>query len=212
MAELPFDIPASLASYLEQYDSAPEKTTNRLEKQLQKRGADAVGHLVLAWFYHQQEKHQQAVDAALKAKLFAPGSPFFERLHYFFSHPQLFNAWCNHKDSAGSTTNAYDFSQTGPILDLDQLIKKLSKVESTRIKFNPDAPSGDSSPASDESDNIDDIVSETLANIHEQQGKIDEAINVYQRLKVNNKEKKTFYNKQIKRLKKIQDQQEKDNS
>lgn len=211
MAELPFDIPASLASYLEQYESAPEKTINRLEKQLQKRGADAVGHFVLAWFYHQQEKHQEAVDAALKAKLFAPGSPFFERLHYFFSHPQLFNAWCNYEETTGKATSAYDFSKTSPILDLDQLIKKLSKVESTRIKYDPDAPSNASSSVSDKSDNVDDIVSETLANIHEQQGKIDAAINAYKRLKVNNKEKQSFYNKQIKRLKKVQNQQEKDN-
>lgn len=209
MTELPFDIPPSLFSYLEQYQSAPEKTTIRLEKQLQKRGADAVGYFLLAWFYHQQERHQQAVDYALKAKNYAPGSPFFENLHYFFSHPKLFDAWCNPSSATQDSANRYTaFRASGPLLDLDSLIEKLSDVESRRINFDPDAPAGTSKP--DKVDDTDDIVSETLATIYEQQGKLEAAINAYERLKIIKSERKSAFDKKIKELKKIQKEQEAD--
>lgn len=203
MADLPFDIPPSLYSYLEQFESAPQKTTRRLEQQLQKRGADAVGYFLLAWFYHKQENQPEAVNAALKAKIFAPGSPFFEKLHYFFSHPNLFDAWCTQEAWNDHTLGGYGFSKSGPILDLDNLIEKLSKIESSRIRFNQDILSDeDSSSATEESDEVDDIVSETLAKIHEQQGKYKTAIKAYERLKVTKKERQSFYDERIEELKK----------
>lgn len=210
MAELPFDIPPSLTSYLEQYESAPKKILLRLEKQLQKRGADPVGYFLLAWFYHKQEQHQQAVEYALKAKTYAPGSPFFDKLHYFFSHPNLFDAWCNTAQLHTHNEGDYNaFSETRLLLDLDTLIEKLSNIESNRITFDPDTPSDSQASFSKSIEETDNIVSETLAKIHEQQGKITAAINTYKKLKANNKEKKGFYDKQIKRLKELQTNQQK---
>ena len=204
MAELPFNIPPSLNSYLEQYDSAPRKTTARLKKLLHKRGADPIGYFLLGWFYHKQELNKEAVECALKAKSYAPGSPFFEKLHYFFSHPQLFDAWHNTAESFNSAKSGYNvFTKTGLLLDLDTLIEKLSQVESTRIQFDPNASSDVEDSFSKSLDDAEEIVSETLANIHEQQGKINAAIKAYKRLKVNNKEKEDWYEEQIKRLKKI---------
>lgn len=207
MSELPFDIPPSLYSYLEQYESAPDKTTRRLEKQLQKRGADAVGYFLLAWFYYKQEKQAKAVNAALKAKIFAPGSPLFEKLHYFFSHPHLFKAWCTREARYDHASGGYGISKSGPVLDLDKLIEKLSEVESTRVWYEQDGPGNHGSSMAEESDDVEDIVSETLAKIHEQQGKYQAAIEAYKRLKVTKKDKQSFYDERIAQLQqKIDDQ------
>lgn len=201
MPELPFEIPPSLNSYLEQYASAPQKTTRRLETQLKKRGDDAVGHFLLAWFYYNQQMQEKAVHAALKAKIFAPGSPLFEKLHYFLSHPHLFDAWCTHGSSTEQKHLQYGMATPGPALDLDMLIQKLSEVKSTRIRYNPDdTPDENSSKMHDRSDDADNIVSETLARIHEQQGKFDAAIAAYTRLKMIKKERSSFYDERIAEL------------
>jgi len=198
MPQLPFEIPKSLESYTEHFDNDPIKATNRLKKQLKKRGPDAVGHFLLAWFYHLKGQDDLAVDEALKARMFAPGSPFFEKLHYYLSHPNRFEAWTPEgvPSSQQSTTSV---DEPGPVLNLDNLIQKLSAVESKRIK--PDEVSTQK-PASDsvDSDDVDDIVSETLANIHEKQGKIAAAIRTYQKLKKLNKDKSEYYTEQIERL------------
>lgn len=62
MIELPFDIPKSLASYVEQFDREPLKATKRLKEQLKKRGPDAVGHFLLAWFYHLKDKNEEGLN------------------------------------------------------------------------------------------------------------------------------------------------------
>lgn len=207
MPQLPFDIPKSLASYVESFESDPLKATTRLKEQLKKRGSDAVGHFVLAWFYHLKGMDDNAVEHALKAKICAPGSPFFEKLHYYLAHPNTFEAWTPPADASEGSQSFSGAAIPGPVLDLDALIDKLAKVENERI----DVSEHDNlSPASIDgiSDQVDDIVSETLANIHETQGKTDAAIRTYKRLKELNKEKREFYLEQISRLKKMREQQE----
>lgn len=202
MPQLPFDIPKSLASYAEHFEKEPLKAVTRLKKQLKKRGADAVGHFLLAWFYHLKGMKDQAVDEAWKARIFAPGSPFFEKLHYYLSHPQAFEAWT--PSAAGKKTERPDISpeRPGPVLDLDSLIQKLSEVESERIR-----PSQIDKAKEETSkkivDDIDDIASETLASIHEKQGKVNAAIKTYQRLRERNAGKQEYYNEQIIRLRSI---------
>lgn len=203
MAQLPFDIPKSLASYAEHFEEAPKKAIDRLKKQLKKRGPDAVGHFLLSWFYHIKDMDEKAIDEALKARIFAPGSPFFEKLHYYLSHPQTFEAWTPESISSKSKQASAE-KQPGPVLDLDSLIQKLSAIESERLR-----PSGDvditEKKKKRDIDNIDDIASETLASIHEKQGKTEAAIKTYQRLKELNKEKKEYYKEQIMRLEKIRE-------
>ncbi len=209
MPQLPFEIPKSLASYAEHYDNDPLKATKRLKKQLKKRGPDAVGHFLLAWFYHLKGMDDQAVEEALKARMFAPGSPFFEKLHYYLSHPNTFEAWTP-KGSISSQKKGPISDDHGPVLNLDNLIQKLSTIESKRIK---PGSSESEEPKSNlaSSDDVDDIVSETLANIHERQGKIDAAIRTYEQLKKRNREKRNHYSQQIQRLKKEKEESEKEN-
>lgn len=204
MLQLPFDIPKSLASYAEHFEEDPQKATQRLEKQLKKRGPDAVGYLLLSWFYHLQEKHDAALDEALKARIFAPGSPFLQKLHYYLSHPKLFEAWTPQTNS-GRDVSTPVTGRRDPLLDLDSLIQKLSSVESKKIR--PQSPTFEESKESSKVEKeVDGIVSETLAKIHEEQGKFEAAIRSYQQLKKIKKEKNDYYDEQIERLNKIKEQ------
>ncbi|MEX2363017.1 MAG: hypothetical protein WD597_05310, partial [Balneolaceae bacterium] len=60
MQQLPFNIPQSLSSYTEKFEDDPEKVIQKLKKHLRKRGPDAVGHFLLAWFHHLQQQKQLA--------------------------------------------------------------------------------------------------------------------------------------------------------
>ncbi len=207
VVNLPFHIPKSLASYAEQFNEDPEKAASRLKLQLKKRGPDAVGHFLLSWFYHIMDRNEDALEYALKAKIYAPGSPFLDKLHYYLAHPNRFDAWKPQTPSYPYDAPApEDVSRPEPVLeDLDALIEKLSKVESQRIKVSPELPGAPSPAKVDVDDNVDDIASETLAAIHETQGKTEAAIQTYKRLRKLNEEKKDFYKQQITRLKKLRD-------
>lgn len=212
MPELPFKIPQSLASYAESFQIDPMKATTRLKKQLKKRGPDAVGHFLLAWFYHLKGLDDLAVEEAHKARIYAPGSPFFRKLHYYFSHPNTFEAWTpeTEMDSKLSIPPAKDTND--PLLDLDSLIERLDAVESNPIRIEEplplDANNKEPKAINDESEeDIDSIASETLAAIHEQQGKTEAAIRTYEQLKQLRKEKSKHYSKQISRLKKLAKEQ-----
>lgn len=206
MPNLPIDIPKSLASYAEHFDDDPLKATTRLKKQLKKRGPDAVGHFLLAWFYHLKGVDDDAVEHALKAKIYAPGSPFLGKLHYYLAHPNLFEAWQPPEKRNEEGKGASRAAGPGPVLDLDRLIEKLSEVESERIDAEEKADGQPPARIEDVSSNVDDIVSETLANIHETQGNVEAAINIYRRLKELNTEKKEFYRGEINRLKQLKDE------
>jgi tetratricopeptide (TPR) repeat protein len=209
MPQLPFDIPKSLSSYVEHFEDDPIKAINRLEKQLKKRGPDAVGHFLLAWFYHLKGMDDQAVEEALKARIFAPGSPFFQKLHYYLSHPKAFEAWTPDTMVSAQHKSSQPVSEPSPVLNLDALIQKLSTVDSERIypkEIKTIKESTDESKQETSTDNIDDIVSETLANIHEKQGKMDDAIRIYKQLKKLNQDKRDHYSDQIKRLQKLKEE------
>ena len=209
MSDLPFEIPKSLASYVEHFEDDPLNATTRLKKQLKKRGPDAVGYFLLSWFYHLKGMDDKAVEEALKAKTLAPGSPFFEKLHYYLSHPNRFEAWEPVSSEGNSSASSTAGHTTGPVLeDLDMLIQQLSEVEAVRMSIQTGERLEGKAAWDSASDDTDDIVSETLARIHEDQGKTDAAINIYERLTKLNKEKKDYYKEQIARLKKLQKEQE----
>lgn len=202
MQQLPFNIPKSLSSFVEKFDEDPEKITHKLERHLKKRGPDAVGHFLLSWFYHLQNKNKEAVTEALKAKTYAPGSPLMERLHYFLVHPEKFEAAIPAHSYTSSSMKLQQGSRTSPILDLDQLIEMLEQVESKRIQIPEDDESFDDSDLGKDAEQVDDVVSETLAKIHTKQGRKKEAVKMYERLIVKNKDKADHYKKQIEKLKK----------
>lgn len=201
MKELPFNIPKSLSSYVETFDDNPEKVTQKLKRQLKRRGPDAVGHFLLSWFYHLQDQQKEAIREALKAKTFAPGSPLMEHLHYFLVHPEKFNAAIPAQSYTSSSLKLQQSSRTSPVLDLDRLIAMLEEVESRKIQIPGDDEPFDDSDLSKEAGDIEDLASETLAKIHTQQGRKKEAIKMYERLIDINGNKAGHYEKQIKKLK-----------
>jgi len=93
MQELPFEIPQSLNSYLTQFQNDPDKGIANLKAFLKKRGMDAVGYFLLSWLCLNDGRKEEALQHALRAKSYAPGSPFFQHLHYFLVHPDHFEAW-----------------------------------------------------------------------------------------------------------------------
>lgn len=181
MADFPFNIPRSLASYVERFDEDPATITGKLKKHLKKRGPDAVGHFLLAWFYYLQEKQSDAIREALKAKTYAPGSPLMEHLHYFLMHPEKFEAAVPERSMGGERRVMRQAKRTSKILDLDRLIELLEAVESQRISI-PEDNGAEPVDLSKDSSDVDDLVSETLAGIHVAQGRKKEAIRMYKKL------------------------------
>jgi tetratricopeptide (TPR) repeat protein len=201
MQELPFNIPKSLYSYVETFEDDPEKVTQKLKRHLKRRGPDAVGHFLLSWFYHLQDKQKEAIQQALKAKTYAPGSPLMEHLHYFLVHPEKFDAAIPEQSYKSNSIKLQQASLTSPVLDLDRLIAMLEEVESQRIQIPAEDEPFNDSDLSKDAEDIDDLASETLAKIHSQQGRKTEAIQMYERLMEKNGDKASHYKKQINKLK-----------
>lgn len=207
MSQLPFELPQSLVSYSDHFQEEPEKALKRLKAQVNKRGPDAVGCFLLAWLYYQMGENEQAMAEALRAKTYAPGSPFLEKLHYYLAHPESFDAWKPQLSAESYYTPAGKNRHAGPILNLDALIERLAEAESAGIPISAEKMAEKKDGSKSNSDDTDDIASDTLANIHETQGKTEAAIRTYERLKKLNKEKKDFYQEKITELKKRQEKE-----
>ncbi|MCC5914938.1 MAG: tetratricopeptide repeat protein [Balneolaceae bacterium] len=203
-------IPQSLQGYIEQFDTDPEAALGRLENHVEKRNPGAVGYFFLAWLHHRQGNQKRAIQCAMSAKVMAPGSRLMERLHYLLTHPRTFAAW-EPEATPGRKSVQQPFSNDRghPIQDLDTLITKLSSVESHRIKPKLDGPEGQEPDLSEASSSVDDIVTETLAGIHEKQNNYSAAIETYKKLRKANPGRKTHYDEQIFRLKQIEAEQKK---
>jgi tetratricopeptide (TPR) repeat protein len=191
-------IPKSFQGYIDQFDTDPETAINRLEAHVSKRNTGAVGYFFLAWLYHRHGDHKQAVRSALQAKMFAPGSKLMERLHYLLVHPRSFDAWEPEPEPVNFKRDNHQNDRGHPIQDLDSLIAKLSSVDKKRIK--PDLSDKEQPDLSEQSSNVDDIVTETLAVIHEKQKNYNAAIETFKKLRRTNSAKKEYYDEQIFRL------------
>ena len=198
MKTFPFTIPPSLNSYVEQFETDPVRMTRKLERQVAKRDPDAVGHFLLAWFHHVQGNQNKAIAEALKAKTYAPGSPLMEHLHYFLLHPEQFEAKIPQSGKKERKVLVQG-SRTAQILDLDRLIELLEAVESQRVNYSYEEVSDED--LSEDSSDVAEIISETLAKIHEAQGNKKEAIHMYERLVIVNEEKADTYTSKIEELK-----------
>ncbi len=199
-------LPDSYQIYLDQFDSDPEGTLAKLENHVTRRNSGAVGYYVLAVLSRDAGRTSDAVKFALSAKIMAPGSEFFRRLPYFIQHPDCFDAWVpdrTTKVSAGSKKQ--ETQSTHPIKDLDQLISRLSEAETKRIRV-PQADIDAEKSVEDlskRSADVDDIVTETLALIHEKQGNYQAAIKVFKQLRLANSSKRDHYDSQILRLQEL---------
>ncbi len=204
MEALPFELPESLKSHVELYDTDAEKAILKLERHLKRRGYDAVGYMLLSWFYYRRGDKKQAANCAVRARVYATGSPFFDYLPYFLEHPDGLDAWRPHIPAFVS--GSYDtIPENGIHVDLDHLIKRLSEAETKKIRLKKDnkdekpearLPVGDG------------IATETLAKIYESQEKYKQAIEVYEKISRRDPAKADHCREQIERLKELRENQE----
>jgi tetratricopeptide (TPR) repeat protein len=182
MKKLPFDIPDSLKSYVITYQESPAKGIANLENYLSKRRIDAVGYFLLAVLYQSAGRANEAIMAASRARTLAPGSKTMEHLHYFLTHPDGFEAWVPDTNPIPKVESKSRKQERSNIsIDLETLISKLTNSTTTRIKFNED-DQGDETSFLTDGGEAEELATPTLAIIYEKQGKIDEAIKVYQNL------------------------------
>ncbi len=177
---LPFPIPESLRSYAEQFSNQPERSIDRLRSFLKKRGQDAVGHMLLAWMYLQNGQQENAISAAMKAKRYAPGSPFLEHYIFFLLHPDQFEATLPDILEAQKESKK---SNAQISADLEKIIHKLSEKRGTVVNNPDESPMSEEEDLSKRTSYIQDLATETLANIYQKHGKFQEAIRVYGMLK-----------------------------
>jgi tetratricopeptide (TPR) repeat protein len=192
MQEFPFSLPQSLAGYLDTFQNEPEKTLSKLNKHLSRRGYDAVGTFLLSWFYLQLGERDQAIAHALKAKTYAPGSPFLEYVHYFLVHPGAFTAWkpeSIHRDNRSRyISRPKDF-----LMDLEALIGRLSEVEGRKISMREKAEEKEDDSEKDLSDSsktTKKLASFTLIDIHASQDNFDLALSLLKQMEKNQPSKK----------------------
>jgi hypothetical protein len=193
---LPVGLPPSLVSHCEMFEKDQEKAIDRLGKHLQRRGNDPVGYMLLAFMHKEAGDQSKAMGAALMARIFAPGSPFLQRLPYFLLHPDRFEAWNarNRRKSTGRSADQHDF-----IKDIDQLIDTLSGSEPRKIKINnDDKPADDHVEATNRMAGK--IATETLASIYEMQGKTEKAIQTYRMIARRDPSRSGYCEEQISRL------------
>lgn len=192
-------IPKSFQGYIDQFETDPSTALERLENHIARRNTGAVGYFFLAWLYHRHGENRKAIQAAMKAKMLAPGSNLMERLHYLLSHPRSFNAWEPETKREPFRKDNHSHDRAHPIRDLDLLIARLSSVERSRMKPDPDGKNKNTD-LSELSSQVDDIVTVTLAVIHEKQKNYPAAIETYKKLRSSNPSKKEYYDEQIFRL------------
>lgn len=197
MQEFPFSLPKSLQSYIELFPEQREKTIEKLDAHLKKRGYDAVGYFLMSWFYLQLENRAKALEYALMAKTFAPGSPFLEYLHYYMAHPQAFEAAVPHTLHRDGKKIKRTASVANFLIDLEGLISKLSQVEGQKITIKPSSELEEDVDLSITSINIDDLATETLAAIHIKQGNKENAVAIYRRLIEKHPDKKAYFEQKI---------------
>ena len=201
MKSLPFELPESLRSYLVTYQDSPEKGISNLEKHVFKRRNDAIGYMLLSLLYHRSGELTKAIRTATQARTLAPGSTLLENLHYFLSHPDGFDAWVpgDHlkrvrgKDKISNTP--YDVA-----LDLDTLISRLTRANQKRIKISDESIEN---KFLDNTPEVDQLATPTLALIYEKQKKYDEAIRMYKQLMLNRPNDAERFQTQIDRLEKL---------
>ena len=121
-----------------------------------------------------------------------------EHLHYYLLHPEQFNAKIPKTSKIGRKVLVQG-SRSAQILDLDRLIELLEAVESQRLNYSYEEVSDED--LSENSSDVAEIISETLARIHEAQGHKKEAIHMYERLVTVNEEKADTYTSKIEELK-----------
>ncbi len=193
-----YQIPDSYKTIIDKFENDPEAAITSLKSRVEKRNAGAIGYFFLAWLYLKNNDTENAIEAAWNARVRAPGSRYINSLHFFIEHPNRFDAWLPQYQRPVFNREIQKILISHPIQDLDTLISKLSSVDSVKIR--PGTKDKVERDLSAESADVDDIVTETLAVIHEKQENFEAAIHAYQRLIETNPDRKDYFMKQINRL------------
>lgn len=193
---IPFPAPPSLESTIRSFHQDPADAIRRLEAMREKRRTDPVLNAWLCWAYLNAGDRPRALRAALRAELQAPGSPLTSQLRYLCLHPDGFGAF----DPAWTTAvdpqpGSVDF-RSG--FDLDGLIHKLTHVGKTKIRPESDGPSVDMADVSAKRGTV---RTATMAAVHEKQGRLAEALAIYEHLSEIRPAKAAQYAPHIERLK-----------
>ena len=194
----PLPLPASLLSYNELFPREPAETVRRLEQQFKKREFDPVCALLLAWFHHETGDVAKASLYAVKAKLMAPGSPFFRFTPYYLDHPEQFEARVPEAPFEGELPGFF----VDRMLSLDELIERLSGGDVNRISLQ-EGRSGALSETEGlvtepEAGHV--FATETLAAIYESQGEREKAAQVYALLRERLPERADVFTQKIESL------------
>lgn len=174
----PFSLPPVLQTYMESFPAEPEKTIARLEGLLKRRGNDALGYALLAFFYDAHGNNAQALALARMASVLISGNPQFNRLPFYFSHPLRFDAPLASLTVAQGTVN---HEKALALSDLQSLIDDLTRPGAAKIALSPGYENDDDLSARSDADIVE-FSSETMAGILENQGRLEEALVMYQKL------------------------------
>lgn len=174
----------------------PEEAIRKLEALREKRRTDPVLNVWLCWAFLSVGDRRRALKAAIRAQTQAPGSPLTAQLRYLCMHPDAFGAmdptWTVAIDPK---RDAVDF---GSGFDLDGLIHKLTHVGKTKIRPDAEAPSVDMADVSAKRGTV---RTATMAAVHEKQGRLTEALAIYEHLSASRPAKAAQYAPHIERLK-----------
>jgi tetratricopeptide (TPR) repeat protein len=196
-SSLPFIATPSLESIIRSYPDDPEGAIRKLEARRDKHRTDPVVHIWLCWAYAGMGERRLALKAALRAQVQAPGSTLTAQLRYLCLHPAGFAAFDRSwAVSADPKAAPVDLSTH---LDLDGIIQKLTHASASRIQPNQDDTQR--VDMADESSKKGDIRTATMAAVHEKQGRLDEALAIYEYLSTIKPEAAATYAPHIERIK-----------
>jgi hypothetical protein len=192
-----FPVPPSLVAYVRLFDENPDKAIAKMDAAFQKRRSDPVLLAWLCWMQLEHGNRTEALRVANLAMVQAPGSPIIAQLRYLCSHPAGFDA-LNAAFSVPTTSPVTASNDFGVPFDLDTLITKLSHASKRKITLSESAePSVDMAK---ESAKRGSIATQTLAAVHEKQGRYKEALDVYHQLVAAKPERESSYAEHIARL------------
>lgn len=153
--------------------------------------------MLLAWLYLKNGERENAISTAMKAKRYAPGSPFLEHYLFFLLHPDQFEATL---PDAVEAQHECKKSNAQISADLEKIIHKLSEKRGAVVNDPDESPMSEDEDLSKKTSYIQDLATETLANIYTKHGKLQEAIRVYGMLKQSIPERADEFEERINEL------------
>lgn len=185
-----------MESIIRSYADDPDGAIRKLEARREKHRTDPVVNIWLCWAYAGMGEQRLALKAAVRAQVQAPGSPLTAQLRYLCLHPAGFavfdRSWAVAIDPKPAPVDLFSH------LDLDGLIHKLTHAGTSKFQPNSEAPVVD---MADESAKKGDIRTATMAAVHESQGRLEEALAIYEYLSRAKPEAAATYAPHIQRIK-----------